>query len=79
MLRYIILILLSGCAATSPSMDVIETDYRNFAEDCDYWDGKLSIDRPLNKRRVKNAPVTVWEMKDAVCTYPGERPIRMYY
>ncbi len=76
MYKYTLLILLTGCA-TSDRMTQIESDYRAFARECSYG-GKLSIDRPLNKRRVQNAPVTVWEMQDAVCSYPDEWPIRMY-
>jgi hypothetical protein len=80
MFKYIvILILLSGCASESDLMDQIKSDYRVFADECLSLNGNLSIDRPVNERRVQNAPVTVWEMRDAICSYPGERPIRMYY
>ena len=77
MYKYALLILLTGCA-TSDRMTQIESDYRAFVSECSYMGGKLSIDRPLNKRRVQNASVTVWEMQDAVCYYSDTYPIRMY-
>ena len=70
-----------GCATTDDPnrMAQIKADYEVFVDECHYLGGKLSIDRPFNKRRVQGAPPTVWEMQDAVCTYPGRRPVRMYY
>ena len=80
MFKYISLIFLVSCASTTPSdINQIKHDYRKFVHDCEYLGGEASIDRPFNKRRVQNAPVTPWEMQDAICTYPGERPVRMYY
>ncbi len=79
MYKHVLLILLTGCASNPDSrMTQIEHDYRVFANGCLQFDGTLSIDRPFNKRRVQNAPVTVWEMQDAVCSYPGEHSLRMY-
>jgi len=70
-----------GCATTEPDdrMKKIESDYKIFVDECYHMGGKLSFDRPAHKRRVQNAPPTVWEMQDAVCTYPGRRPVKMYY
>lgn len=71
-----------GCATTEPNnnrMKKIKADYKIFVDECYHLGGKLSIDRPANKRRVQNAPPTVWEMQDAVCDYPGRERVRMYY
>lgn len=76
MYKYILLILLTSCASTD-RITQIESDYRAFASECSYMGGKLSIDLPFNKRRVQNAPVTVWEMRDAVCSYPDAYPMTM--
>lgn len=78
MFKYIItLLLLPGCVST-PRIAQIEYDYTVFADECFYLGGELSIDRPFYTRRVQNAPVTVWEMLDAVCSYPDNQLIRLY-
>ena len=76
------IIMLSGCASmkSDPEMAIIAYEFTNFAEECRLGDGRLSIDRPFDERRVQNAPVTVWEMKDAICKYDDEMlPVRLYY
>ena len=76
----IILLLLSGCAATdSNRMYEIERDFRIFASDCNLMGGELRIDIPFNKRRVHNEPITVWEKTKAICYYADASPRRIYY
>lgn len=69
------------CVPVDPNdrMKQTKADYSVFVDECYYLGGALSIDRPFYERRVQGAPVTVWEMRDAVCTYPGYQPLRMYY
>ena len=64
---FLILIGISGCATTDIAQ--IERDFKIFVEDCRVTDGELVIDKRLIDRRVQNAPITPWEMKDAVCFY----------
>ncbi len=78
--------VLSGCASQeevmkgNKEMAKIAYEFKEFAEECNFGDGQLMIDRPFDERRVQNAPITVWEMKDAICRYEGERyPVRLYY
>ena len=78
--------VLSGCVSQeevrkgNKEMMIIAYEFREFAYECESLGGKLHIERPLSKRRVHNAPITVWEMKDAVCFYENEvYPVRLYY
>lgn len=76
----VLLFLLSGCVAdTSNRITQIESNYKTFVSDCNLTGGELQIDKPFNKRRVQNEPITVWEMKAAVCYYEDAYPIRMDY
>ena len=79
-------IVLSGCVSQedvrkgNKEMMIIAYEFKEFAHECRYLGGKLYIERPLDERRVKNAPITVWEMKDAVCFYEDEvYPVRLYH
>lgn len=82
---FLILIGLSGCAITTAEkseqlsyMAGIEQEFRVFVRDCDLTGGNLVIDKRSIDRRVQVAPITVWEMKDAVCYYDdGTFPRRM--
>ena len=61
-------------------MTIIAYEFKKFADECRYLGGKLHIERPASERRVQNAPITVWEMKDAVCFYEDQAfPVRLYY
>ena len=80
------IIILSGCTTQEERMEgnkemkIIEHEFKVFAEECHYGNGHLIIDSPANARRVQNAPVTVWEMKNAICKYDDEMyPVRLYY
>ena len=56
----------------------IEYEFRGFVRDCDLTGGNLVINKRSIDRRVQVAPITVWEMKDAVCYYDdGTYPRRM--
>ncbi len=56
----------------------IEQEFQVFVEDCRVTDGELVIDKRVIDRRIQNSPITVWEMKDAVCYYDdGTYPRRM--
>jgi len=72
MRRYLLLLIcLSGCASTTADlmyMAEIEEAYDSFVSDCNFLQGKLYVAR----RRVQNAPPTVWEMKDAVCWFDDD-------
>jgi len=76
---------LSGCAITNAEkterlsyMTGIEQEFQVFVRDCDLTGGNLVIDKRSTNRRVQVAPITVWEMKDAVCYYDdGVFPRRM--
>ncbi len=77
---------LFGCASQeevmkgNKEMAIIAYEFKAFAEECHYGGGRLMIDRPFDERRIQNAPVTVWEMKDAICKYDDEVfPLRLYY
>lgn len=79
-----ILIISSGCAITDEERLVrqqhiadIEKEFYSFVADCYMTEGELVIDKSLEDRRVQNAPITVWEMKDAVCYYGDAYPRRM--
>ncbi len=84
-LLFLLYSCLSGCAITDEERNArlvrtnqIEKDFYSFVADCYMTDGELVIDRSLENRRVQNAPITVWEMRDAQCFYPDERfPRRM--
>lgn len=86
-MKYLFLILvgISGCAITNAEKSErlsyivgIEQEFQVFVSDCDKTDGKLMIDNRLIDRRIQNSPITVWEMKDAVCYYDdGTYPRRM--
>jgi len=76
---FLILIGLSGCAITSAEkterlsyMAGIEQEFRVFVSDCNLTGGNLVIDKRSTNRRVQVAPITVWEMKDAVCYYDDD-------
>ncbi len=78
--------VLSGCVSQedvrkgNKEMMIIAYEFKEFADECRFGEGKLYIERPLSKRRVHNAPITVWEMKDAVCFYEDEvYPVRLYH
>lgn len=76
----LLLVLLTGCAydyEQAAKMDSINREYAVFAEECRYVDGFLWINRPFTSRRVQNAPPTVWEKQDAVCTLSNSVTIRM--
>ncbi len=70
-----------GCAITDEERNnrltriaQIEKEYYAFVNDCQMLEGNLVIE---STRRVHNAPITVWEMKDAVCYYDDAYPTRM--
>ncbi len=81
----LLLLYLSGCATTEEErvdglsrMDTIKHDFTTFVADCYFTEGELVIDKRLEERRVQNAPITVWEMKNAQCFYSDESyPRRM--
>lgn len=76
----LLLVLLAGCAYdydSAAKMHRINYEYNSFVEECEYSDGFLWIDRPFTSRRVQNAPLTVWEKHDAVCTLSHNTSIRM--
>jgi hypothetical protein len=71
---------LSGCAhdhEQAAKMNRISHEYTSFVEECEYSGGFLWIDRPFTSRRVQNAPLTVWEKQDAVCTFSHNTSMRM--
>ena len=66
--------------AGNKEMEIIAQEFKLFAEECYYGDGHLMIDSPFYERRIQNAPITVWEMKDAICKYDDlVYPVRLYY
>lgn len=79
------LLILSGCAITDEERyerlaytNAIEKDFLVFVSDCNFFDGELRIDLPIENRRVHNAPITVWEMQHAECWYDDSYfPTRM--
>jgi len=83
-LPLIFILVFTGCAITDVEreermlyMHNIEQDFRIFVNDCQMTEGELVIDRSITSRRAQNAPITVWEMKDAVCYYDDTYPRRM--
>ncbi len=82
---FLILIGISGCAITNAEKSErlsyiaeIEQEFQVFVRDCSLTGGELVIDKRVIDRRIQNSPITVWEMKDAVCYYDdGIYPRRM--
>lgn len=74
-LPLIAILILAGCSITDVEMeermyysDKIEREFWIFVNDCTMTGGQLHVPR----KRVQNAPPTVWEMKKAVCYYDDD-------
>lgn len=74
-LPLIFILAITGCAITDVERlermqysHKIKQDFQIFVSDCRMTEGELVIDRPI----------TVWEMKDAVCYYDDDYPRRMH-
>jgi len=67
-----ILLISAGCTG-STSMAEIETAFTVLASDCAFTQGILYVPR----KRVANAPPTVWEKKGAICWYADGTPPRV--
>lgn len=83
-LPLIAILLLIGCSITDVERqdrleysEKIERDFWAFVNDCQMTGGHLYIDSPVIERRIQNAPITVWEMKDIVCEYDDAPPRRL--
>ena len=83
-LPLLFILTFTGCAITDVEREErmqhshkIKQDFQIFVSDCQMTEGELVIDRPSKSRRVHNAPITVWEMKDAVCYYDDTYPRKM--
>ena len=61
-------------------MEIIAHKFKVFVEECRLGNGQLIIDSPSGKRRVQNAPLIIWEMKNAICRYDDKMySVRLYY
>jgi hypothetical protein len=83
-LPLIIILAITGCAITDVErqerleyLEKTERDFWTFVNDCQVTGGHLYIDSPVIERRVHNAPINVWEMKDVVCEYDDMPPRRL--
>lgn len=82
-LPLIFILVLTGCATDVERIDglqrieKIQNEFKIFENNCRITNGYLYIDKDPNRRRVQNAPITVWEMQDAVCDYGDMHPVRM--